>query len=251
MQFSHNLLYMKTNISTQREAKNVQVMFNEIAPTYDLLNRIISFGLDRRWRRKAIELLDLNNESKILDIASGSGDITLAITKRKPKLIVATDFALRMLNVFQQKLDQEEFHQLITFTACDALDLPFRDQSFDGTIVAFGIRNFTDRFLALQEMHRVLKSGGISVILELTVPTNPAIRQLHKIYARVLLPLLGKLISQHKSAYRYLPDSIKNFSNKNDFLTMMNQAGFIQTNTVELAFGAATIFVGRKQSASE
>ncbi|MDI6766228.1 MAG: bifunctional demethylmenaquinone methyltransferase/2-methoxy-6-polyprenyl-1,4-benzoquinol methylase UbiE [Bacteroidota bacterium] len=242
---------MKTSIPTQREEKNIQVMFNKIAPTYDLLNRLISFGLDQAWRKKAIALLAVNNESKILDIAAGSGDITLALAKHGPKLIVATDFALRMFNVFRQKLDTGEFSQLITFTACNALDLPFRDQSFDGTIVAFGIRNFADRFLALQEMHRVLKSGGISVILELTEPTNPAIRQLYKFHARLLLPLLGKLISKHKSAYRYLPDSIKNFPNKNDFRTMMNQAGFIQTSTVDLAFGTATIFVGRKQLASE
>lgn len=242
---------MKTNIRTHPEAKTIKLMFNKIAPTYDLLNSLISFGLDKAWRKKAISLLAVNNESKILDIAAGSGDITLEVAKRKPKLIVATDFALRMFNVFQQKLDKEEFSQTITFTACDALDLPFRDQSFDGTIVAFGIRNFTDRLRSLQEMNRVLKPGGVSVILELTEPINPLMLQLYKFHTRILLPLLGKLISKDNSAYRYLPDSIKIFPNKAEFLSMMTQAGFIQTKSIALTFGTATIFVGRKPLASK
>lgn len=237
---------MKTNTSTKREAKNIQTMFNMIAPTYDVLNRLISFGLDRSWRKKAVTQLETNKESIVLDIAAGSGDSTLEVVKRRPKLIVATDFALSMFDVFQQKLHNEVFSQTITFTACDALSLPFRDRSFDGTIVAFGVRNFTDKLLSLQEMHRVLKSGGVSVILELTEPINPIIMQLYKLHTRILIPLLGKLISKNKSAYHYLPDSIEKFPDNNEFLTMMRQAGFIHSKTVALALGTATIFVGRK-----
>ncbi len=241
---------MKTNIHTHPEAKTIKLMFNNIAPTYDLMNSLISFGLDKAWRKKATSLLAVNNESKILDIAAGSGDISIAVAKHKPKLIVAADFALSMFNVFQQKLEKEATPQTITYTACDALNLPFHDQSFDGTIVAFGIRNFSDRLRSLQEMHRVLKSGGVSVILELTKPANPIILRLYKFHTRILLPLLGKLISKHKSAYCYLPDSINIFPNKGDFLSMMTEAKFVQTKSIALTFGTATIFVGRKPLAS-
>jgi len=221
-------------------------MFDRIAPTYDLLNRLISFGLDSSWRRKAARILGRHRSGTFLDIAAGSGDVTLALLETNPALVVGTDFSLNMLTLFGTKLRRAHGDGRAALAASDALSLPFRDCSFDGTIVAFGIRNFADRPLALREMFRVLKPGGTSVILELTVPGNAVAAGLHRIHAKVVLPLVGRIISGDGSAYGYLPESIAAFPPAGEFLGMMERAGFTDGTVTALSFGAATIFQGRK-----
>ena len=230
----------------EQQPEEIQTMFNDIAPTYDTLNHLLSFGLDIRWRKKAIQSLEEKQGGTFLDIAAGSGDFSFETLTLQPKLVVATDFAQNMLNVFQQKLDSRSYIVPIELVSCDALALPFHDQTFDATMVAFGIRNFANRLKGLREMYRVLKPNGISLILELSKPRTPIISQLYTIYTRAGLPLLGKIISRHNSAYRYLPESISKFPERTEFLAMMKEAGFSETKAIPLTFGVATIYVGRK-----
>ncbi len=221
-------------------------MFNAIAPTYDLLNHLLSFGLDIRWRKHAVRLLEEKRGGAFIDIAAGSGDLSLAAIGLSPSHLVATDFAESMLQVFQKKVRGHEYAHLIDLVVCDALALPFTDDSFDATMVAFGIRNFADRLQSLREMRRVLKPGGLSVILELSAPTTPVISQLYKLYSRVALPLLGKFVSKHNNAYAYLPESIALFPAEKEFCALVEEAGFREIRATPLTFGAATLYVGRK-----
>jgi demethylmenaquinone methyltransferase/2-methoxy-6-polyprenyl-1,4-benzoquinol methylase len=233
-------------LPTRAKPEEIRNMFDSIAPTYDRLNHVLSFGLDILWRRKAIRLLQEKRGGAILDIATGSGDLALDALKLHPKMLVASDFAFNMLQVFRKKVEQKNVQTLPLLVSCDALHLPFKPQSFDATMVAFGIRNFADRVQSLKEMHRVLKPNGMSLILELTSPTAPFIKQGYTIYAKGILPLIGKIISRHNSAYEYLPTSISNFPEQNEFVTQMMQSGFTEVHVHVLTFGVATIFIGRK-----
>jgi demethylmenaquinone methyltransferase/2-methoxy-6-polyprenyl-1,4-benzoquinol methylase len=233
-----------------QDPARIKEMFDAIAPTYDLLNRLLSFGLDVRWRRKAVSFLSEKHGGTILDIAAGSGDVSLEAFSVRPARIVATDFAPEMLRVFKQKLQRRPDAGPVDLVICDALRLPFRDGSFDATIVAFGIRNFADREMGLREMMRVLVPDGISVILELSRPNGTVMRCLYNIYARAGIPLLGRIVSRHESAYRYLPESIRNFPERNDFLSSMSRVGFTSAAAHSLTFGGATIYVGRKPGVS-
>ncbi len=224
----------------------IQQMFNDIAPTYDTLNHLLSFGMDIRWRKKAIDLLKEKEGGMFLDIASGSGDLSLELLRIRPRLVVSSDFAFNMLAVFQQKLQRRNGNVPVQLVSCDALALPFHQETFDATMVAFGIRNFEDRLKGLREMYRVLKPSGISLILELTEPKTPVVAQLYFLYSRIGLPLIGKIISKHTSAYKYLPESISAFPEKNEFCSMMREAGFSDVKAISLTFGSATIYVGRK-----
>ncbi len=230
----------------REEPEQIRSMFDAIAPTYDVLNHLLSFGMDIRWRKKAIELLQEKEGGTFLDIAAGSGDVSLELLSLNPRHIAGSDFAPNMLNVFRQKLAHIDKADRIELVSCDAHELPFADESFDATIVAFGIRNFADRLRALREMYRVLKPTGTSIILELSTPKTPVIKQLYYLYSRIGLPLFGKIISRHNAAYRYLPRSIAQFPDQQEFLSLLRQAGFHNAESFSLTFGAATIYCGRK-----
>jgi len=236
-----------TQMPARAKPEEIRNMFDSIAPTYDRLNHLLSFGLDILWRSKAIQLLEEKRGGVILDIATGSGDLALDALKLQPKMLIASDFAFNMLQVFRKKIQQRNVQTLPLLVSCDALHLPFKQHSFDATTVAFGIRNFADRVQSLKEMHRVLKPNGVSLILELTSPTAPFIKQGYTIYAKGILPLIGKIISRHNSAYQYLPASISNFPEQEEFASHMKQAGFFEVNIHLLTSGVATIFVGRKR----
>ena len=230
-----------------QEPEQIRSMFDAIAPTYDRLNHILSGGMDMLWRKKAIRLLEEKRGGAILDIAAGSGDLSLDALRLNPRLIVATDFAVNMLDMFDQKLKRTgSGRSIIQLAACDALQLPFANESFDVTMVAFGIRNFADRPAALREMLRVLKAGGVTMILELTEPKGALTSLLYRFYSNTLMPLIGGLISKHREAYAYLPASIARFPDQEEFLSIMRKAGFIETKAIVLTFGAATIFIGLK-----
>ncbi len=233
-------------LPTRRKPDEIRDMFDSIAPPYDRLNHLLSFGLDILWRRKAIRLLEEKRGGIILDIATGSGDLALDSLKLQPSKLVASDFAYNMLRVFQQKVEEKKIKQTPLLVSCDAHYLPFKPESFDATMVAFGIRNFADRLQSLKEMHRVLKPNGVSLILELTSPRTPFIKQTYTFYSKGILPLIGEIISRHNSAYEYLPASISNFPEQNEFASLMKQAGFSEVNVHLLTFGVATIFIGKK-----
>jgi len=234
-----------SSLHDREHPETIRQMFDEIAPTYDRLNHVLSFGLDRRWRQKAVELLSEKRGGSFLDIAAGSGDVTLDLGALQPRSVVASDFAFNMLSVFRKKLGTGH-RGGVTLVSCDAHFLPSRDKIFDGTIVAFGIRNFANRLRSLQEMLRVLKPGGISVILELTQPSFPVAAQLYRAYARWGIPAIGRFISKNSSAYSYLPSSISKFPDEREFLALMTQVGFTSPVSTPLTFGAATIYSGRK-----
>jgi demethylmenaquinone methyltransferase/2-methoxy-6-polyprenyl-1,4-benzoquinol methylase len=234
-----------TSPFNRERPETIRRMFDEIAPTYDRLNHMLSFGLDRRWRHTAVDLLSEKRGGTFLDIAAGSGDVALDLGVLHPRRVVASDFAFNMLSVFRAKLGTGR-REGISLVSCDAHALPFRGASFDGTIVAFGIRNFANRLRALEEMLRVLRPGGISVILELTQPSLPVAAQLYRAYSRWGIPAIGRFISKNSSAYSYLPSSIDEFPTEREFLALMTQAGFISPISVPLTFGAATIYSGRR-----
>ena len=221
-------------------------MFDRIAPTYDLLNRLISFGLDSGWRRRAVAPFREFPGGAFIDIAAGSGDVSVEIARLGPRLTAGTDFSTEMLRIYGEKMGTKARGSPFVTAAADALSLPFRDRTFDGAITAFGIRNFADRPLALREMHRVLRPGGIVVVLELTVPRSRVARALHAVHSKALLPIAGRIISRDRTAYSYLPASIDGFPTPPEFLAMMENAGFAGTAATPLTFGAATIFLGRK-----
>jgi demethylmenaquinone methyltransferase/2-methoxy-6-polyprenyl-1,4-benzoquinol methylase len=227
----------------------IREMFNAIAPTYDLLNHLLSFGLDIRWRKKAVRLLEPKTNGMFLDIACGSGDVSFELLELRPKEVVAVDFAEEMLRVFQRKCAGIAPGAPISIVAGDALALPFEENIFDGTIVAFGIRNFADRLRSLREMLRVIKPGGRSIILELSKPSMPVVRSLYSLYSQVGLPLFGKVISRHNNAYRYLPTSVAHFPDQTEFVNLMTLAGFAEVTATPLTLGTATIYVGIKKEA--
>ncbi|HLX13444.1 MAG TPA: ubiquinone/menaquinone biosynthesis methyltransferase, partial [Bacteroidota bacterium] len=195
--------------------KEVQAMFDAIAPRYDLLNHLLSFGLDYGWRKKAIAMLEPKRGGRFLDIAAGSGDMSIEAQRLEPRLVVASDFAEQMLRALQTKLKKTSSTG-VSLASCDALRLPFPNASFDATMTAFGIRNFSDRLASLKEMRRVLVPGGIALILELTEPKG-IFRPLFRIYGRTILPLLGRIISGSNFAYSYLPASIAKFPEAEEF----------------------------------
>jgi demethylmenaquinone methyltransferase/2-methoxy-6-polyprenyl-1,4-benzoquinol methylase len=217
-------------------------MFDRIARRYDLLNRILSVGLDRRWRRKAVAALAPQPGERILDLATGTADVALAVLAAQPEAtVVGLDPSNEMLAVGAEKARALGVTGKITFVPGDAQELPFPDASFDGITMAFGIRNVPDRALALSEMARVLRPGGRAVILELSEPRNPLARfHVHKV-----VPLLGALLSG-ASEYRYLEKSIAAFPPPESFGSLMAVRGLPVEKLSRLTFGVACLFVGRK-----
>lgn len=224
----------------------IRTMFDEIARKYDFLNHFLSFGLDIIWRKYAIKLIEEKRGGVILDIATGSGDFTLSALKLQPSHIIASDFSFQMLSICRSKILKNQKYTKIDIVSCDALKLPFKNESFDATLIAFGIRNFIDRTQSLREMYRVLKPNGISVIIELTPPKNSLISIPYHLYSKIILPFIGKLISTHATAYRYLPTSISQFPTNEEFSRLMQSVGFSKIKIVPLTFGITTIFLGRK-----
>lgn len=229
------------------KGRGVRRMFDTIAPRYDLLNRLLSFGIDRRWRRYAVSQLQVPVGGRVLDIATGTCDVALEIAGRTDSSvrIVGEDFTQGMLVQGQKKLDRSPLGRRIMLVNAPCEAIPHSDCSFDAITIAFGIRNVVDREQGLREMVRVLKPGGRAVILEFSNPRSRLFRSLYHFYFRQLLPSIGGLFSQ-RSAYQYLPDSVLEFPAQEDFSSMMSAAGFVRARHTDLTFGIATVYVGDK-----
>lgn len=223
-------------------------MFGAIAPRYDFLNRLLSLGIDRYWRRKAVRLLKYKEGSRVLDVATGTGDVALEIAKRTPASvkITAADFCNEMVELGRLKVAASPFAARIDFLVAPCEDLPFPDNSFDSITIAFGIRNVVDRKLGLAEMWRVLKPAGRMIILEFSTPRSALFRQIYYFYFKRVLPVIGGLFSKY-NAYQYLPDSVLEFPTQEEFSTMVADAGFRNIHTCPLTFGIATIYAGEKE----
>ena len=223
-------------------------MFNDIAPSYDRLNHLMSLGIDNIWRKKALKEIVDGTQQQILDVACGTGDSTIAIAKAMEPggRVTGIDISAGMMEPLMRKAAHEGVHDRIKLLQADALQMPFEADSFHRVTCAFGIRNFEDRKKGLAEFLRVLKPGGKAVILELGIPDKPFIKTLYDIYFRHILPLIGGLISGNRAAYRYLPESVYAFPRPEAFCAMMERAGFHNVRHRNFTFGLCRLFIGEK-----
>lgn len=227
------------------KGRAIRDMFDAIAPRYDFLNRLLSLGIDRRWRTFAVRKLQVPAGGMVLDVATGTGDVALEIASRTPQSvrIVGEDFTRGMLAIGKEKIENSPFRHRISLVNAPCEAIPHPDRTFDGVTIAFGIRNLVDRMTGLREMYRVLKPGGRIVILEFSNPRNRLFKPLYHFYFHRVLPFLGGLFSR-RSAYRYLPDSVLEFPDQQAFRSLMKQAGFSDLCHFDLSFGIATVYVG-------
>lgn len=229
------------------KGRGVRQMFDDISHRYDLLNRLLSLGIDRRWRRFAVSQLSVPKGGRVLDIATGTCDVALEVAgQTDPSVtIVGEDFTQGMLVQGQAKLDGSEHGERIMLVNAPCEEIPHPDACFDAITIAFGIRNVVDRAAGLSEMFRVLKPGGRAVILEFSQPRSAMFRRLYYFYFQKILPTIGGLLSK-RSAYQYLPDSVIEFPAQEEFSQMMATAGFSRLQYCDLTFGIATVYVGDK-----
>jgi demethylmenaquinone methyltransferase/2-methoxy-6-polyprenyl-1,4-benzoquinol methylase len=223
-------------------------MFDAIAPRYDLLNHLLSAGLDRRWRTRAVRALALQPGARVLDLCTGTGDLALAIAGTAADAqIVGIDFAAGMLRLGQDKVRGAGLERRIHLVRGDATRIPMAGSSCDGATVAFGIRNVSEPEGALAELARVLRPGGRLAILEFAEPRLPGLRTVYSLYFRLLLPTIGRLISRHESAYSYLPASVGSFPPPARFVELCQAAGFTGVRAVPLSFGIVYLYVAERR----
>jgi demethylmenaquinone methyltransferase / 2-methoxy-6-polyprenyl-1,4-benzoquinol methylase len=222
--------------------EDVWKMFDRISPTYDKTNRIVSFGMDQKWRKKVAAFLPPYKNLKILDLATGTGDQALALIKSQASIqsITGIDLSSEMLEIAKQKIPSK-----MEFIRADAEKLPFQSMSFDAATFSFGIRNVTDPSRSLKEIHRVLKTKGRCLILEFSLPPKP-IRGFFLFYLRHILPRIAGLISKNYSAYKYLNETIEHFPSGKDFCLLMKEAGFTRLREIPMNLGSVTLYVGEK-----
>ena len=230
-----------------KKAEQVEQMFDHIAPTYDRLNHLMSMGIDRRWRKKAIRWLAPFRPQDVMDVATGTGDFALlACRMLQPRALTGVDISEGMMQVARQKAQDAGLDGHIRFRREDCEALTFPDASFDAVTVAFGVRNFEHLDLGLREMCRVLRPGGHLVILELSTPDRFPMKQLFALYSRVAMPVIGRSISHDNSAYTYLPQSIRAFPQGEVMQESIRRAGFSEVRFKRLTFGVCTLYMATK-----
>jgi demethylmenaquinone methyltransferase/2-methoxy-6-polyprenyl-1,4-benzoquinol methylase len=230
-------------------AKHEQVrsMFNSIAPVYDIMNRLMTFGIDKHWRALTVKTVRKSGAKKLLDIATGTGDLAIKLAKEiDGSHVTGVDLSEGMIAVGQQKVDQANLSDRITLATADALQLPFPDNSFDAITVAYGVRNFEHLDKGYLEMLRVLRPGGLLCVLELTPPSSPMVKPFYAAYTRGIIPIVGRLLSNDKRAYTYLPESIAAVPARENMLDLMRNAGFASTSYRSLTFGVCTLYTACK-----
>lgn len=227
--------------------RQIGEMFSAIAPRYDFLNRLLSFGADRRWRRNAVSTLPPGRGGRHLDVATGTADVALEIFRQKGSgaYVVASDISLGMMRIGREKAARGGWSGKMGFVLAPGESLPFRDGAFDSASVAFGIRNLADRELGLREMCRVVRGGGRVVVLEFSRPRSSLFGAAYRFYFTRVLPRLGGLFSK-RSAYSYLPDSVHSFPDPESFSRMMRDAGCASVEVRPLTFGIVTLYVGTR-----
>lgn len=226
--------------------EQVAEMFDNISPKYDLLNHLLSAGVDIYWRKKAISYLKKQQPKIILDIATGTGDFAIEALALKPEKIIGVDISEGMLAVGREKIAKLGKQDIITLQSGDSENLSFADNYFDAIIVSFGVRNFQNLLAGLTEMNRVMKSGGTCVVVEFSKPRAFPFKQFYNFYFKYILPLIGKTVSKDSSAYTYLPESVQAFPDGDKFLDIYKKAGFTNTKCITLTFGICSIYIGQK-----
>ncbi len=227
--------------------EQVGAMFDNIAPRYDLLNRLLSLRIDVLWRRRAIGKLKPLDPKKVLDVATGTADVALEAAKQlKPEKIIGIDISNQMLNVGREKIRKRNLQEIITLENGDAENLRFESNTFDAITVAFGVRNFENLEAGLQEMNRVLRPGGKLIILEFSKPRIFPFKQLYQFYFKNILPIIGKLTSKDPKAYKYLFESVQAFPEGDDFLKILQQTDFKSVQCIPLTLGICSLYSASK-----
>ena len=233
-------------------SKKAQVseMFDDIAPRYDFMNRFLSAGIDVGWRRKAINRFRKDAPQTLLDVATGTGDMAILAAKMlRPQKIVGIDISEKMLQFGRKKIEKEQLGTKIELVGGDGETINFPDNSFDGVMVAFGVRNFEHLEKGLKEIFRVLKPGGQLVVLEFSKPRIAGIKSLYNLYMGVIAPQMARWFNQNKKAYQYLNESAKAFPDRQQFETILKQTGYSDTEWKPLSLGICCIYSGRKPKA--
>ena len=243
---------MKPYNDNQPKTQQIREMFDRIAPTYDRLNHLLSLGIDRSWRRKTVRMLAATHPRRVIDVATGTGDLALAIARRIPGIrIEGVDLSAQMIEIARTKTSAAETqgripHDVISYRVADVESLPFPDDSFDAATVAFGVRNFGDIRSGLTHMQRVLRPGGSIFILEFDTPHGKIFGPLYRFYFHQVLPTVGGWFSKDRKAYHYLPQSVDEFPTPERFRTIMTEAGFRECRSRSLFGGVAYIHTGKK-----
>lgn len=243
---------MSKNITPYKDSslgkkEQVTQMFDTISENYDDLNRVISLGIDVKWRKKVVALVAKKNPENILDIATGTGDLAILMTSTSAKKIVGLDLSVGMLEVGKKKIAAQNLSDKIEMVVGDSENIPFPDNYFDAITVSFGIRNFETLEKGLAEIYRVLKPGGVFVILETSVPTKFPFKQGYSFYTKMILPLIGKIFSKDKNAYGYLSTSAANFPFGENLNNILRKVSFIDCVALPQTFGVATIYTATKK----
>lgn len=233
--------------STLSKKEQIAQMFDTISGNYDGLNRVISFGIDVKWRKKVLALVSRKNPKTVLDIATGTGDLALLMAETSAEKIIGLDISAGMLEVGRKKIANANLSNKIEMVLADSESMPFEDNSFDAITVAFGIRNFEHLDLGLKEILRVLKPNGIFVVLETSNPTKTPFKQGYSLYTKYLLPLIGKVFSKDKAAYNYLSESASVFPFGEALNNILRKNGFIEVLAEPQTFGVATIYSASKK----
>jgi demethylmenaquinone methyltransferase/2-methoxy-6-polyprenyl-1,4-benzoquinol methylase len=232
--------------SDLNKKQQVTKMFDTISKDYDGLNRVISFGIDIKWRNKVVDIVSKSKPNTILDIATGTGDLAISLTKTNAKEIIGLDISEGMLEVGKQKIANKQLDDTIKMIIGDSENLPFDDNTFDAITVAFGVRNFENLDKGLSEILRVLKPNGTFVILETSVPTKTPFKQGYKFYTKYILPTIGKIFSKDRSAYSYLSESASIFPHGEALNNILRKNGFIDVSNKPQTFGVASIYIASK-----
>lgn len=236
---------------TRCKTEQVRDMFDSIAPAYDFMNRMMTFGIDRLWRRKAVRMLASGPHADILDVATGTGDLALLLARSlRPATVTGIDLSEGMLEVARRKASADTGAAAsgtkMTFLAADCLHLPMPDGTYDTVTASYGVRNFEHLLRGYREMYRVLRPGGTLCVIELSTPTSPLVKPLYRFYTRHIIPLAGRIVSRDVRAYSYLPESIAAVPQGESMLALMCEAGFSATEHHPLTFGVCTIYIARK-----
>lgn len=222
----------------------IEKMFDDIAPSYDKLDHILSVGIDKNWRRKAAKMICQSKPSKVLDIACGTGDSLVALAKSGIKDLTGIDISKKMLGVAEKKLKRKHIDVKIFHEDCASMS--FEDETFDAVTTFFGMRNFEDKLQCLAEIRRVLKPGGTLAVIELSEPRNKAVKSVYRLYFQHFTPWVGGKVSGKRNAYRYLPGSVAHFPQPAEFMGILHDAGFTNIKHKPLSFGICRIFICKK-----
>jgi demethylmenaquinone methyltransferase / 2-methoxy-6-polyprenyl-1,4-benzoquinol methylase len=226
--------------------QQVARMFDNISRRYDFLNHLLSLGIDKGWRRKAIDLLKPLKPAIMLDVATGTGDFAIQALQLQPQKVIGVDISAGMLEVGRKKIDRLGLGHLIELQQGDSENLGFEENKFDAVTVAFGVRNFENLEMGLREILRVMKPGAMLVVLEFSRPGGFPFRQIYNFYFKFILPKIGRLISKDRSAYTYLPASVEAFPDGVAFDNILRTVGFKETACKSLTFGISSIYTAKK-----